>query len=192
MYGRREGRGGYRDGGGDGGGWRGEGGGGWGGGRGRGRGGGGRGRGGGGGGRGRGERPPPHLKGREIGLWYAQRSKDRQEKDVNLLPTLSMDASQVRNVGRMLDSLDEKDYSSRDAKRPEYRAGASYQPEPDDDLSDEWDKRISSIVKKEFKDDDSTDVAGSSSGGADSFSNPDAWIQDNTQKRKISAGVFQT
>lgn len=85
-------------------------------------------------------------------MWYAQRSKDRQEKDVNLLPTLSMDASQVRNVGRMLDSLDEKDYSSRGTKRPEHRAGASYQPEPDDDLSDEWDKRISSIVKKEFKD----------------------------------------
>ncbi|XP_037783105.1 ATP-dependent DNA/RNA helicase DHX36-like isoform X1 [Penaeus monodon] len=192
MYGRREGRGGYRDGGGDGGGWRGESGGGWGGGRGRGRGGGGgRGRGGGGGGRGRGERPPPHLKGREIGMWYAQRSKDRQEKDVNLLPTLSMDASQVRNVGRMLDSLDEKDYSSRGTKRPEHRAGASYQPEPDDDLSDEWDKRISSIVKKEFKDDDNTDVAGSSSGGADSFSDPDAWIQDNTQKRKISAGQEQ-
>lgn len=40
--------------------------------------------------------------------------------------------------------------------------------------------------------DDNTDVAGSSSGGADSFSDPDAWIQDNTQKRKISAGVFQT
>lgn len=87
-----------------------------------------------------------------LGLWYAQRSKDRQEKDVNLLPTLSMDASQVRNVGRMLDSLDERDYASKGTKRPEHRAGASYQPEPDDDLSDEWDKRISSIVKKEFED----------------------------------------
>ena len=45
-------------------------------------GGGGRGRGGGGGGRGGGgrERPPPGLKGREIGMWYAQRSKEQTKE----------------------------------------------------------------------------------------------------------------
>lgn len=45
---------------------------------------GGRGRGsgrGGGRGRGGGPRPPPHLKGREIGLWYAHRSKNKEQKE---------------------------------------------------------------------------------------------------------------
>lgn len=170
MYGQRN-SGNFRDGGN----WRG-------GGRGR----GGRGRGGkGGGGRGgrRGGGPPPGLKGREIGLWYAKRSRERQEKDVNNLPSISMNASQVQDVGRMLDSFDD----GNDLKFVQPREGVSSSRQPVDDLGNEWDQRISSILKLEFDEGDHLNAGSSCEGTAgeiDHFSNPDAWMQDSTQKHK--------
>ncbi|XP_069186180.1 ATP-dependent DNA/RNA helicase DHX36 isoform X2 [Procambarus clarkii] len=181
MYGRR-GSGNYQDGGSrGGGGWRGDkyrrGG------RGGGD-GGGRGRGGGKGGRG-GSRggPPPGLRGKEIGLWYARQSRERQEKDERYLPSISMNASQVRDVGRMLDSFDGGNNSTKNVSSLE---GACSTALPSDDLGQEWDHRISFIMKQEFDEDD---TGGENSGEGfegeiDHFSNPDAWIHDTTQKRK--------
>ncbi|XP_076451266.1 ATP-dependent DNA/RNA helicase DHX36-like [Babylonia areolata] len=114
-------RSGYRDDGGGGGesggggGWRGR----------RGRGGRGRGRGrdrnfgdgGGGGGGGRGgeeggdrERPPPGLSGREIGMWYARRSKARkaEQEKVNR-PTVAMNQQRENNIRRLLNNIEQAD-----------------------------------------------------------------------------------
>ncbi|XP_076061555.1 ATP-dependent RNA helicase Rhau [Oratosquilla oratoria] len=119
-----------------------------------------------GGGRVRGGRggPPPGLKGKEIGLWYAKRSRERQEKDEKQVPVLSMNKSQAHDISRVLDSL-----------------GAEKIEEPHDDLGVEWDERISSLIKREFQDED---VDNEEASCADSFSNPDAWIQENAVKQE--------
>ncbi|KAF2369076.1 Helicase-associated domain [Trinorchestia longiramus] len=55
------------------------------------------------GGRG-GDRPPPHLKGREIGLWY----RDRQKKggsEKKVMASLSMDSQQAQSLDRVLNSI---------------------------------------------------------------------------------------
>lgn len=54
---------------------------------------------------GRGERPPPHLKGRDIGLWYAQRSKQRKEAEegvVALEPDISLNPDKIQEIRRYL------------------------------------------------------------------------------------------
>lgn len=78
------------------------------------------------------------------GLWYARQSRDRverEEKSGKNLPSISMNANQVHNVGRTLNSLD--------------GAGGSGQGQPthgDDPLGQEWDQRLSSIRKLHFDD----------------------------------------
>ncbi|XP_072015621.1 LOW QUALITY PROTEIN: ATP-dependent DNA/RNA helicase DHX36-like [Amphiura filiformis] len=66
--------------------------------------GGGRGHGGGrGGGRGG---PPAGLKGRDIGMWYAARSKQRKkEEEKHNRPVVTMDANQEDNIARILDDV---------------------------------------------------------------------------------------
>ncbi|KAK8400341.1 hypothetical protein O3P69_003203 [Scylla paramamosain] len=140
-------------------------------------GGGGRGRGRGGGGRGGMKRPPPGLKGKDIGLWYARQNRERherEEKSGKNLPSISMNANQVQNVGRTLNSLDGG--AGPGQSQPSYG---------DDPLGQEWDQRLSSIKKLHFDDDDTG--AGSSRDvkhEIDVFADPDGWIQDNAQKRK--------
>ncbi|XP_042210560.1 ATP-dependent DNA/RNA helicase DHX36-like [Homarus americanus] len=173
------------------------GGGGWRRGRGRGgwRGGKGRGEGGGGGeegrGRGRGSRRggrPPGLKGKEIGLWYARRGSERREREEQNLPSISMNDNQLRDVGRILDSFDGGNNLARSAPKME---GAGSAIQYTDDLSQEWDQRISSIIKLEF--DNGVKIeAGCSNNDIDEidhFSNPYAWMQDNKQKRKANVPI---
>lgn len=169
------------------------------GGRGYGRGGGGRGRGGGRGGDGGGGRggrggkrggPPPELKGREIGLWYARRGQERRERDEKLLPGISMNETQVRHVGNVLNSLDDGEGDSVGDTAGRKSVFSRLQPMPTDDLGQDWDVRVKNLIKQEFDDDDNKDNSmevGTSSNKdivADSFSDPDSWIQDNVQKRK--------
>ncbi|GFR70434.1 ATP-dependent RNA helicase DHX36 [Elysia marginata] len=57
-----------------------------------------------------GNKPPPHLKGREIGMWYARRSQARKERDEKTnRPTVSMDKDKEQNIRQLLSTLqDEK------------------------------------------------------------------------------------
>ncbi|XP_075717638.1 LOW QUALITY PROTEIN: ATP-dependent DNA/RNA helicase DHX36 [Rhinoderma darwinii] len=52
------------------------------------------------------ERPPPHLRGREIGLWYArrqgQKSKDKERME---RPVVRMDESREKQITRLLNSV---------------------------------------------------------------------------------------
>ncbi|XP_069948866.1 ATP-dependent DNA/RNA helicase DHX36-like [Cherax quadricarinatus] len=93
---------------------------------------------------------PQGLRGKEIGLWYAQKCRERKDKDECCLPVISMNASQVRDVGRMLDSFDGGSNSSGNVSSFE---GASSVLLATDDLGEEWDNRISSIMAQEFEDD---------------------------------------
>lgn len=53
-----------------------------------------------------GNRPPPHLKGREIGMWYARKSQARKEREEKTnRPTVSMDKEKEQNIRRLLNSL---------------------------------------------------------------------------------------
>ncbi|KAK4309183.1 hypothetical protein Pmani_019168 [Petrolisthes manimaculis] len=136
---------------------------------------GGRGRGG-----GRGNRPPPGLKGKEIGLWYARQGQQRRAKDDTLLPSISMNAEQVRDVGRVLGAFDVQ------SPQPDAR---TCKPEPQDDLGKDWDRRLLSIMKLDFDDEAMVERNSSSSSSSkkdqiDFFSDPDAWKQDSSQKRK--------
>lgn len=102
-----------------------------------------------------------------------------------------MNANQVHNVGRTLDSLDGGGGSGARHNHP---------PSRDDQLGQEWDQRLSFIKKLDF--DEGYDVgAGSSHANVkqelhvkqevDVFSNPDSWMQENAQKRKRSSGEFE-
>ncbi|KAK7086921.1 hypothetical protein SK128_013296 [Halocaridina rubra] len=123
--------------------------------------------------------PPPGLRGKEIGLWYARRGQERQEKEKRFLPGISMNATQVRHVGKVLNSLDNGETSGSSSEKPSVFSRL----EPRDDLGQEWDLRINSILKQKFDEDCDMEV-GQSREAADIFSDPDAWIQDNTQKSR--------
>ncbi|KAK3800360.1 hypothetical protein RRG08_052745 [Elysia crispata] len=57
-----------------------------------------------------GNKPPPHLKGREIGLWYAKRSHARKDRDEKTnRPTVSMDKDKRQNIRQLLNSLQKRD-----------------------------------------------------------------------------------
>lgn len=78
------------------------------------------------------------------GLWYARQGRERAEREANSgknLPSISMNANQVHNVGRTLNSLDVGEGSGQ--SQPPYR---------DDPLGQEWDQRLSSIKKLHFDD----------------------------------------
>ena len=78
------------------------------------------------------------------GLWYARQSRERnerEEKSGNNLPSISMNANQVQNVGRTLNSLDGG--AGPGQSQPSYG---------DDPLGQEWDQRLSSIKKLHFDD----------------------------------------
>ncbi|KAL8564469.1 hypothetical protein ACOMHN_017611 [Nucella lapillus] len=65
--------------------------------------------GGGGGGGGR-ERPPPGLTGRDIGMWYARRSKGRKEdQEKASRPTVSMNQQRENNIRRLLNNIEQAD-----------------------------------------------------------------------------------
>lgn len=65
-----------------------------------------------------------------------------------------MNASQVQDVGRMLDSFD-----GGNNLRYVQPKGLSSPPQPIDDLGQEWDQRISSIIKREFDDGKDTSIS---------------------------------
>ncbi|RUS82845.1 hypothetical protein EGW08_009367, partial [Elysia chlorotica] len=53
-----------------------------------------------------GNRPPPHLKGRDIGLWYARKSQARKEREEKTnRPRVSMDKETRQDIRQLLDSL---------------------------------------------------------------------------------------
>ncbi|XP_053390131.1 ATP-dependent DNA/RNA helicase DHX36-like, partial [Mercenaria mercenaria] len=99
----------------------------------------------GGSGRGGKERPPPGLKGREIGMWYARRSRanaEQREKDQR--PEVKMVQHQEQNIRQLLHDIK----SSRDCPPQPSRSGAELPPESEEmDWFDE-DKKF----KKEFCD----------------------------------------
>lgn len=75
------------------------------------------------------------------GLWYARQSREKQDKSEKNLPSISMNANQVHNVGRTLDSLDGGGRSA---------VGQEQSPSWDGHLGQEWDQRLSSIRKLHF------------------------------------------
>ncbi|KAL7990926.1 hypothetical protein Chor_014356 [Crotalus horridus] len=76
-------------------------------------GGGGRGCGGGGGGR---SRPPPHLKGREIGLWYARRQGDRsKEAERQQRAVVHMDEHREEQIVQLLNTVQNKNEKEQEA-----------------------------------------------------------------------------
>ena len=78
------------------------------------------------------------------GLWYAKQSRERverEDKSGKNLPSISMNANQVHNVGRTLYTLDSGSGS-----------GQSQPPCGFDPLGQEWDQRLSSIKKLHFDD----------------------------------------
>ncbi|GFO08215.1 hypothetical protein PoB_003472000 [Plakobranchus ocellatus] len=91
----------------------------------------------------RGNKPPPHLRGRAIGMWYARRSQARKEKkEKTNRSTVSMDKSKEKNIRDLLDTLKDGDdhdsshtTSPQSSKRPwhnttgagpSWGSGASY------------------------------------------------------------------
>ncbi|XP_067658933.1 ATP-dependent DNA/RNA helicase DHX36-like [Haliotis asinina] len=55
---------------------------------------------------GRGGRPPPGLRGRDIGMWYARRSKEKKEKqDREQRPTVAMDSHREHHIRDLLDKI---------------------------------------------------------------------------------------
>ncbi|KAM3834604.1 ATP-dependent DNA/RNA helicase DHX36 isoform 2-T2 [Vipera latastei] len=76
-------------------------------------GGGGRGGGGGGGGR---SRPPPHLKGREIGLWYARRQGERsKEAERQQRAVVHMDERREEQIVQLLNTVQNKNEKEQEA-----------------------------------------------------------------------------
>nr|KAG5698926.1 hypothetical protein BaRGS_024847 [Batillaria attramentaria] len=56
------------------------------------------------------ERPPPGLKGREIGMWYARRGKARKEHQEKMnRPTVAMDQHKEDNIRRLLNNIEAVD-----------------------------------------------------------------------------------
>ncbi|XP_033112396.1 ATP-dependent DNA/RNA helicase DHX36-like [Anneissia japonica] len=82
-----------------------------------------RGRGGGGrGGRGGRGGPPPGLKGREIGMWYAQRAKAKKHKQA---PTVMMQNSHINRIDRLLEDVKCEETSEADLSELNYDTGNS-------------------------------------------------------------------
>lgn len=76
------------------------------------------------------------------GLWYAKNAREKAEKsEEQNLPSISMNANQVHNVGRTLNSLDGGGGSGARQNHP---------PSRDDQLGQEWDQRLSFIKKLDF------------------------------------------
>uniref|UniRef100_A0A8D0B798 ATP-dependent DNA/RNA helicase DHX36 n=1 Tax=Salvator merianae TaxID=96440 RepID=A0A8D0B798_SALMN len=75
------------------------------------------GRGGGGGGREGGrERPPPHLKGREIGLWYARRQSDRSKQaERQQRAVVRMDERREEQIVQLLNTVQNKNEKEQEA-----------------------------------------------------------------------------
>ncbi|ESO94287.1 hypothetical protein LOTGIDRAFT_161510 [Lottia gigantea] len=60
-------------------------------------------------GRGRGGRPPPGLKGREIGMWYARKSQAAKDKREKLdRPVVHVNAQEQRKIRAALNDLDDE------------------------------------------------------------------------------------
>ncbi|XP_012944942.1 ATP-dependent DNA/RNA helicase DHX36 [Aplysia californica] len=56
------------------------------------------------------ERPPPGLRGRDIGMWYAKRSQARKEREQKQnRPTVSMDRRQEHQIRQLLTDLKDSD-----------------------------------------------------------------------------------
>ncbi|XP_066989713.1 ATP-dependent DNA/RNA helicase DHX36-like isoform X1 [Macrobrachium rosenbergii] len=96
-----------------------------------------------------------------------------------------MNESQARHVGNVLNSLDDKNSSVMDSGKKS--VFSRLQPRPTDDLGQDWDIRLRDIKKQDFDDDESMDTENSGQEVADSFSNPEAWMRDNAQKRKVAS-----
>lgn len=61
-------------------------------------------------GEGGGNRPPPGLKGREIGMWYARRGKARKEQQEKMnRPTVAMDRHKENNIRSLLKNIEDAD-----------------------------------------------------------------------------------
>lgn len=148
----------------------------------------------GGGGRGQRDRPPPHLKGREIGLWYARYGAVRRKQaDRRSRAVVQMDEAREQHITRLLNSVQnnqlepEKNNSpSTSDSRPmaTSNAGHCYF---DGEIPEE--KKHSQKIKSEDEEDDcvvdpktGTLVFQSSSKNKDEP--PDTWDEEEPHKDK--------
>ncbi|XP_056420970.1 ATP-dependent DNA/RNA helicase DHX36 [Hyla sarda] len=112
------------------------------------------------------ERPPPHLRGRAIGLWYARRQgpkskeKERQERAV-----VQMDESREQRITRLLNSVQAQ---SKDVKQEPCSDQSWWATENERNIAAPQIKLEEDIVKDAWDDDECDDYAGD--------------VKDNTEK----------
>ncbi|XP_029283324.1 ATP-dependent DNA/RNA helicase DHX36 [Cottoperca gobio] len=152
--------------------------------------------GGGGGGGGQRDRPPPHLKGREIGLWYARYGAVRRKQaDRTSRAVVQMDAAREQHITKLLNSVQNDQpgpaRDGRDARAStsdSWRAAANSSGHCyfDGDVSEE-DK-----LKIEFKsEDEEEEVTPGQKKTTRCFSSPaaedeppDAWDKEEQQEKE--------
>lgn len=71
------------------------------------------------------QRPPPGLKGKEIGLWFARRSRAKKEMlDKQQRPVVKMNSRQERNIRNLLENFGSENSSDSNDSKPQWTSGA--------------------------------------------------------------------
>lgn len=148
----------------------------------------------GGGGRGQRDRPPPHLKGREIGLWYARYGAVRRKQaDRRSRAVVQMDEAREQHITRLLNSVQNNQLEPEKNNSPSTSDGRHMATSNaghcyfDGEIPEE--KKHSQKIKSEDEEDDcvvdpktGTLVFQSSSKNKDEP--PDTWDEEEPHKEK--------
>lgn len=151
-------------------------------------------RGGGGGGRGQRDRPPPHLKGREIGLWYARYGAVRRKQaDRRSRAVVQMDEAREQHITKLLNSVQnnqlESDKSSIPSTSESRHNAASNVTHCYFDGEIPEDKTCSQKIKSEDEEDGcvvdpKTGALVFQSSSKNKDEPPDNWDEEEQQKEK--------